>query len=125
MFKKLFAVCLLVNDFDTSFDFYKTKLGLELKSKDNGFANFKLEGPELAIFQKDAATAMFPKKYMGNGGGVSLAFQADNLQLICKKLTNAGVDIFEGPKQTPWGQKVAYFKDPGNNIWEVSEPFEE
>ncbi|HAZ29444.1 TPA: hypothetical protein DCY43_01660 [candidate division WWE3 bacterium] len=125
MFNKLFAVCLLVKDFDTSFVFYKNKLGLELKSKDKGFANFKLEGPELAIFQKDAATAMFPKKYMGNGGGVSLAFQTANLESTCKKLNEAGVDIFEGPKQTPWGQKVAYFKDPDDNIWEVSEPFEE
>ena len=41
------------------------------------------------------------------------------------QLKMKGVEIFEGPKTTPWGQKVAYFKDPDGNIWEISEPFEE
>ena len=125
MFDKLFAVCLLVDNFNKSFEFYKETLGLKVNSKEEGFANFKLGETELAIFQKDAATSMFPKKYMGNGGGVSIGFQVKDINQACKRLKLKKVEIFEGPKSTPWGQKVAYFRDPDCNIWEISEPFVE
>jgi lactoylglutathione lyase len=120
MLKKLFANCLLVNDFEKSLAFYRDILGLEVNSTEGKFADFKLEGTSLAIFEKEAATAMFPKKFMGNGGGVILAFQVDDVKKTCDDLKTKGIEIFEGPKTTPWGQTVAYFNDPDGNIWEVS-----
>ncbi|OGM26572.1 hypothetical protein A3D00_03610 [Candidatus Woesebacteria bacterium RIFCSPHIGHO2_02_FULL_38_9] len=121
MFDKLFANCLLVEDFEKSLAFYSDILGLKVNSKDGKFADFKLEGTSLAIFQKSDAVAMFPKEHMDRGGGVVLAFQVENVQKFCDELKTKGVDIFEGPKTTTWGQIVAYFKDPDNNIWEVSQ----
>jgi len=120
MFKKLFANCLLVKDFDKSLTFYRDVLGLEVNSTEGKFADFKLAGTSLAIFEKKAATSMFPKENMGQGGGVILAFQVEDVQKICDELKLKGVEIFEGPKTTEWGQTVAYFKDPDNNIWEIS-----
>lgn len=120
MFKKLFGNCLLVKDFDKALAFYKGLLGLEVNSTEGKFADFKLEGTSLAIFEKEAATAMFPKQHMGQGGGVILGFQVEDVQKTCGELKAKGVEIFEGPKTTPWGQTVAYFKDPDENIWEVS-----
>lgn len=121
LFNKLFAVCLLVNDFESSFDFYKKILGLEVNSNESKFANFKLGETELAIFQKDEATAMFPKIFMGNGGGVVVGFQTEDVEKTVENLKLKGVEIFEGPKKTTWGQTVAYFQDPDNNIWEISQ----
>lgn len=121
MFKKLFAVCLLVDGFGKSLAFYKDVLGLEVDSQEGRFANFKLGQTGLAIFQKDDATAMFPKEHMKSGGGCVLGFQVDNISKACEELKSKGVKIFEGPKTTEWGQKVAYFEDPDGNIWEVSE----
>ena len=83
-----------------------------------------MEGTELSIFQKDEATAMFPKKHMKPSGGYLLGYQVKDLEKESERLKEEKVDIFEGPKKTEWGQKVAYFKDPNGNIWEVSEPFE-
>ncbi len=120
MFKKLFAVCLLVENFDKSFSFYKNTLGLKVNSQEGKFANFKLEGTELAIFQKEEATAMFPKENMSKGGGAVIGFQVDDVEKTCKDLKAKDVEIFEGPKKTEWGQTVAYFNDPDGNIWEVS-----
>jgi len=126
MFNKLYAVCLLVDDFDKSLKFYKDTLGLKVKSQeDKSFAAFDLKGTEMAIFQKDGATAMFPKEHMAKGGGVSIGFNVDDLNKAYEEIKSKGIEIFEGPKTTPWGQKVAYFKDPDGNVWEVSEPFEE
>jgi len=125
MFKKLFAICLLVDDFEKSLNFYRDVLGLKVKSQEEKFANFQLGETELAIFQKDGAVAMFPEQHMGKGGGSVIGFQVENLEEAIGQLKMKGVEIFEGPKTTPWGQKVAYFKDPDGNIWEISEPFEE
>lgn len=120
MFNKLFANCLLVNNFDKSLSFYKDVLGLEVNSMDGKFADFKLGETSLAIFEKESATVMFPKENMKQGGGIILAFQVENVQKTCDELKLKGVQIFEGPKTTSWGQTVAYFKDPDENIWEVS-----
>lgn len=120
MFNKLFADCLLVNDFEKSLTFYRDVIGLQVNSTEGKFADFKLEGTSLAIFEKSTATSMFSKEHMGQGGGIVLAFQVENVQKTCDILKSKEVQIFEGPKTTPWGQTVAYFKDPDNNIWEIS-----
>jgi len=125
MFNKLFAVCLLVEDFSQSFNFYKNILGLKLNTQEKDFANFRLGETELAIFERKSATTMFSRKYMGKGGGVIIGFQVEDIRMSCKSLKSKGVNIFEGPKQTPWNQEVAYFYDPDKNIWEISEYFEE
>lgn len=120
MFKKLFAVCLLVEDFAKSLEFYRDKLGLEIKSQQGKFADFKLGDTGLAIFQKSEAITMFPAQYMKTGGGSVLGFQAEDVSVVCEELKSKGVVIIEGPKTTEWGQTVAYFLDPDENIWEVS-----
>ena len=120
MFNKLFAVCLLVKDFDKSLKFYRDILGLTVNSQDGEFADFKLGETSLAIFSRKTATAMFPDKYMGKSGGVCYGFQVADVEKTCKNLQIKGVKIFEGPKVTAWGQTVAYFQDPDNNIWEIS-----
>lgn len=121
MFTEIFAVCILVNDFEKSLAFYKNILELEVNSVNDKFADFKLNGTSLAIFQKDEATQMLPSKYMKNGGGSIIAFQVKNMDKSCTDFKLKGVEIIEGPKATPWGQKVAYFLDPDLNIIEISE----
>lgn len=120
MFNKLFAICLLVDDFDKSLEFYRDKLGIEVKSQDGKFANFKLGETELAIFEKSEASSMFPAEHMKSGGGAVLGFQVEDVSKACEELKSKGIEIFEGPKTTEWGQTVAYFLDPDGNIWEVS-----
>lgn len=120
MFQKLFAICLLVDDFERSLTFYQDILGLKIRDKEEGFANFILEGTELAIFQKDAATTMFPRSYMKPSGGFLIAYKVDDVPKTCDELRKKRVTLFEGPKVTPWGQPVAYFHDPDGNIWEVT-----
>lgn len=122
MFNRLTATCLLVHDLDKSIAFYRDTLGLEVEfTNGNFFVKFKLDGTPLMLFEKEAAAKMlFPKEHITQGGGVLLAFQVDDLQKTCDELKSKGVEIFEGPKATAWGQTVAYFKDPDGNVWEVS-----
>lgn len=120
MINKLFAVCLLVDNFEISLSFYRDSLGLRINSQDGKYADFLLGDTLLAVFQKDEAVAMFPKNYMGSGGGSVIAYQVDDIDKACLELKGKGINIFEGPKKTPWGQTVAYFIDPDSNIWEIT-----
>jgi len=120
MFQNLFAVCLLVSNSDESLKFYRDKLGLELNSQDGKFADFKLNGTSLAIFERNEATAMFPGKFMGSAGGAVYGFQVEDVQKAFEALNKKGVKFIESVKTTPWGQTVTYFKDPDGNIWEIS-----
>lgn len=120
MFNKLYALCLLVENYEISFTFYKDTLGLELNSIDTKYADFKLGETLLAIFQKDEATNMFSEKHMNTGGGAVIAFPVEDVEKTCEELKQKGIEIFEGPKKMPWGQTVAYFKDPDKNILEIT-----
>jgi len=120
MFKQMFANCLLVKDFDKSLAFYQNILGLELNTREGNFANFKIDNIELAIMQRDQATEMLPVRYMNSGGCVLLCFQVSDVEKTCSDLQTKGIKFISGPKVTSWGQTVAYFLDPDNNIWEIS-----
>lgn len=122
MFNVMTASCLLVENFAESLAFYKHILGLEVEfANENFFVKFNLNGTPLMLFDREAAAKLlFPKEHMASGGGAILAFQVDDLQKTCAELKAKGVEIFEGPKATAWGQTVAYFKDPDGNIWEVA-----
>lgn len=121
MFKKIYAVCLLVEDYERSLEFYEKTLGFEINSKDTKYADFKLGETLLAIFQKDEASTMFAVHNMNTGGGAVIAFPVVNVEQACEELKQKGIVIFEGPKMMPWGQTVAYFKDPDNNILEITD----
>ncbi len=119
---KLFATCLLVTDLEKSLNFYEKKLGLQKKFENDGFVDFELGETGLALFQQNKATAMFPIEHMKpTGGSFLIGFQVSDLYAYCKSLGEIGVKVFEGPKTTTWGQKVAYIKDPDENIIEISE----
>ena len=120
MINKLYAVCLLVNDFEKSLSFYRDILGLTINSQDGKYADFKLGDTLLAIFQKEEATAMFSKDHMNSGGGAVYAYEVEDVEKVCNDLRSKGITIFEGPKKTSWGQDVAYFKDPDEHVWEIT-----
>lgn len=120
MIKELYAVCLLVDNFERSISFYRDTLGLKVNSQDSKYADFQVGETLVAIFQKDEATVMFPAEHMNTGGGCVLAYQVENVSKTCEELRAKGIKIFEGPKVTPWGQTVAYFNDPDNTIWEMT-----
>lgn len=120
MLKSFYAVCLLVEDLEKSLIFYKDLLGLKINSKDNGYIDFILGDTLLAIFQKDKAETMLSQQHMAKGGSAVYAYQVTDVYKACEDLKDKCVKIFEGPKILPWGQIVAYFKDPDDNIWEVT-----
>lgn len=120
MFTKMFANCLLVTDFQKSLDFYQHKLGLAIKESAPGFTSFKLDNLELAIMDKSSTSELIDSQYLQPGGSIFLCFQVTDLNLAYETLKSKGIKFISPPKTTSWGQTVAYFLDPDNNIWEIS-----
>lgn len=116
----MFANCLLVNDFKTSLAFYRDMLGLEINTQEGKFANFKVENIELAIMERSVSSELFPDTYIKGGGSILMCFQVDDVEKVYDELLKRGVNFITKPQTTSWGQTVAYFLDPDQNIWEIS-----
>ena len=50
-----------------------------------------------------------------------MCFQVDDVGTTYDELLKRGVNFIAKPQTTSWGQTVAYFLDPDQNIWEISE----
>lgn len=121
MNKSFAAICLLVDDFNKSLNFYTNILGFELHKREGNYADFKLGETMFEISQKEDAVSMIPLKYMLQGGGEVISFKVSEFDSFIKSIQDKNVEIIEGPKVTEWGEKVAYMLDPDKNIIEISE----
>ena len=119
------AIVLFVKDLPLCQEFYEKKLGLNVKNTDEGFVAFELEGnQELALMSLNEASKMIDDRHISpSEEGVHralLAMYVEDTDLFYKKLVEEGVEFIKEPSTQPWGQRTAYFKDPEDNIWEIS-----
>lgn len=116
------AVWLAVKDLDKSIAFYRDTLGLPLKSTEEGFADFKIKGAEVALGTKEMIEKTTGQKIVIGGlRHLILGWDAvEDVDKLYKDLKARGVRFLTKPKTQPWGQRVAYFTDPDGHIWEIS-----
>lgn len=120
--KKIMAVWLAVEDLGRSIAFYRDKLGLPLKSTEEGFADFELEGADVALGTKKVIEKTTGQKItIGGSRHLILGWEAvDDVDKLYEELKRKGVRFLSKPRTQPWGQRVAYFQDPDGHIWEIS-----
>jgi len=122
---KVNAIVLFVRNFEASEKFYMNTLGLKVKSREEGFTAFELEGgQELALMSLDAASKMISKNSIQpEEEGIHrtlLAIFVEDTDKTYEELMDKGVEFVKEPATQPWGQRTAYFKDPDGNLWEIS-----
>jgi len=120
------AIALVVADLKKAIDFYQNKLGLKLKTNEEGFADFETEGTTLALLEKKVAEDLAGKEKVGTDSSLPrssiLAWDAvEDVDILHKELKDRGVEFTVEPKTMSWGQRVAYFSDPDGNLWEISQ----
>jgi len=126
MTNKIMAIALVVADLKKAIDFYQNKLGLKLKTNEEGFADFETEGTTLALLEKKVAEDLAGKEKVGTDSSLPrssiLAWDAvEDVDILHKELKDKGVEFTVEPKTMSWGQRVAYFSDPDGNLWEISQ----
>lgn len=124
------AVGLYTKDIKKSLDFYRNVLKIKVETEDleNDFVQLKIGDTSIALLTEPTLDAMAGKKFFGSKSkeqNFLIAVEVSSVKETVKKLEKKDVEIIIKPKTTPWGQKVAYFKDLNGYIWELSEPFEE
>ena len=115
---------IVVNDIETSRDFYENLLGQKVEY-DHG-DNVVFEGG-FAIHLEEHYKSLLGKEHsriLKKSNNFELYFETDDIDGIYHKLREAGVDLIHDIREQPWGQRVTRFYDPDNHIVEVGETME-
>ncbi len=125
--RNLYAMAILVPDYDDALDFYVKKLGFVLRedvtlSEDKRWV---VIAPDM-----NCATNLLLAKARGSrqeaavgdqfGGRVGLFLNTDNFDREYQKMQAAGVNFEEEPRDEDYG-KVAVWRDPFGNRWDLLE----
>jgi len=125
MNNKIMAIALVVSDLKRAIDFYQNKLGLKIKTNEEGFADFETQGTTLALLEQKVAEDLAGNKVASNPKSARqliLGWDAvEDVDKLFEELKAKGVEFSTEPKTMSWGQRVAYFSDPDGNLWEISQ----
>jgi lactoylglutathione lyase len=121
------AYVLSVRDLEKCISFYRDKLGLELKDKQEDFAYLVFGsqgGPGLGLVSIESEAKMISEEQIRpNESSIKRNYFAVFVKDVDKdyeELKEKGVHFVSPPQTHPWGQRIAYFEDPEGNLWEIS-----
>jgi len=121
------AYALSVRDLEKCVSFYRDKLGLTLKDKENDFAYLVFGskgGPGVALVSIESAAKLIsqaqirPKEHTIHRN--YFAVFVEDVDKEYEDLKAKGVHFVKSPTTQPWGQRIAFFEDPEGNLWEIS-----
>ena len=130
MTQYLAAVTVVVPDYDEAIAFYVGKLGFRLiadtllsSSKRWVLVSPRASAETHLLLAK--ATSDEQKRAIGNqtGGRVFLFLRTDDFERDHRAFKQAGVEFLESPRVETYG-KVAVFRDPFGNKWDLIQPRE-
>ncbi|RLE28358.1 bleomycin resistance protein [Candidatus Acetothermia bacterium] len=114
MIRRIWDVTLTVADLSRAVAFYRDVLGLPLKYRFPDYAGFDLGGVELGL---KTWGGMEPPR---NGEPV-VNFLVDDVDRACRGLSARGVKFTKDPEDTPWGSRIALFRDPDGNTLQLTQ----
>jgi lactoylglutathione lyase len=119
---------LYVADVAESLDFYERALGQRRRfvHESGEYAELDTGETALALAAHQLAAANLPGVYRADVGGARPAFEVcfvtDNVQRAFDRAITEGAESVSPPQTKPWGQDVAYIRDPDGNLVELASP---
>jgi lactoylglutathione lyase len=118
-----------VEDVPRSLDFYERALGLERRflHESGDYGELETGATALAFATHGLAASNLPDVYNGatqNGGRppFEVCFVTEDVEGAYERAVEAGAGAVTEPKTKPWGQDVAYVRDPDGNLIELASP---
>jgi catechol 2,3-dioxygenase-like lactoylglutathione lyase family enzyme len=125
--RRIATATLVVPDYDAAIAFYVGKLGFQLLTDlDQGggkrWVTVAPRGGGAALLLAKAATpAQHAAIGAQTGGRVGFFLETDDFERDHRAMTAAGVAFEEAPRDEPYG-RVAVWRDPFGNRWDLLEP---
>jgi lactoylglutathione lyase len=120
---------LYVADVAASLDFYERALGQRRRFlHDSGqYAELETGDTALAIAAHELAAANLPGVYRPEERPASrpafeVCFVTKDVQGAFDRAITEGAEAVTSPQTKPWGQDVAYIRDPDGNLVEIASP---
>ncbi len=106
----LYSVVLYVQDLERSLDFYQSRLGLALLTRDTAAVVLRAGSCNVVLHRADRVDWPDPTLSL-KPGGHTLTFEVDNPDEWAYGLSRQGVQTLEGPIDQIWG-RVVFVRDP-------------
>jgi lactoylglutathione lyase len=119
---RLAATILYVPDVPAALGFYERAFGLPagFAAADGSYATLPGEGGILAFARTDMAPAAAAASRRPAGFEVWL--EAEDVPAALERALQAGAELVQEPVVKPWGQTVAYVRDPNGTLIELGTP---
>jgi catechol 2,3-dioxygenase-like lactoylglutathione lyase family enzyme len=117
------AITLFVEDLEAARRFYRQVFELPVVFEDDSSAVFRFGETLVNLLKASEGPGLVePAGVASRDSGVrfQLTLGVDDVDAMCEKLKERGVDLLNGPMDRPWGIRTASFRDPGGHIWEIA-----
>jgi lactoylglutathione lyase len=120
---------LYVADVTASLDFYERALGQRRRflHESGQYAELDTGNTALAFAAHELAASNLPGVYRpeerpSTRPAFEVCFVTDNVQSAFDRAVAEGAEPVSQPQTKPWGQDVAYVRDPDGNLVELASP---
>jgi lactoylglutathione lyase len=120
---------LYVADVAASLDFYERALGQRRRfmHESGQYAELDTGDTALALAAHELAAANLPDVYTREQSyearpAFEVCFVTDDVQGAFDRAITEGAEAVTPPQTKPWGQDVAYIRDPDGNLVELASP---
>jgi catechol 2,3-dioxygenase-like lactoylglutathione lyase family enzyme len=117
------AITLFVEDLYDAKRFYQEVFELPVAFADDNSAVFEFGDTMINLLKTTEAPGLVEPATVGDrNAGVRFQFTlgVSDVDAMCERLKERGVEILNGPMDRPWGIRTASFRDPGGHIWEIA-----
>lgn len=123
---KLTRVVIKTRDYRRSCDFYKSMLGLKMKSswqrKDSWGAIFSAGNGDIEVIWYPSGEGLETCNYVPGKAKFDIFLETHDVDIIYRRLSDSGAEIVEQPHDAPWGYRLFTIKDPDNIPIVIAQP---
>lgn len=114
-------VILYAEDLDREVPFYRDVLGLALRFRDRGYAEFGLRNLRLGLFDRSGLGELLGPEGAQRRPDGEILFLVPDVDAWVDRLRAAGVRILSGPVDRPWGHRTLHVLDPDGHVVELAQ----
>jgi lactoylglutathione lyase len=117
---------LYVRDVAASLGFYERAFAQKRRffHESGQYAELETGATTLAFASHELAAANVPGLSATSGSSFEVCFVTEDVPAAYARALEAGAEGLGEPQTKPWGQQVAYVRDPDGNLVELASPVE-